>query len=1509
MYKPTYKAHHFILKVKGGEIIMLKELSSAQKRIWYLEKTTPGTSMHNIGGTVKFQGTVDPNILRKAVHILINKQIVLKTTIVEQQGIPFQFLNNSMDYKVDYIDFSKMEFPTNSSREWIRMKFLEPFSFEKEPLFYFAIYKIDDEDYGILAKFNHIIVDGWSFQVLQRDLLEIVQNLILVPEKNYTVSSSSYMDYIENEQIYLKSRRFSKDRLFWNKKFQDKLNSSLQTYSKELNTNRVVFDLDKSLVRRLRNYVKENGCNLSSTMLSVFYTFLYRTTLEEEITIGVPVYNRFRQFKETVGMFTSTVPLKIHINPRDSFREILSNVHKEMFYCLNHQRYPYEMLLQDLSVKKYGGDGLFNTSFNFHNTNFKQKIFGIEVETVEYPPSHQYFPLQISVRETGKDDVSLAFDYKTTEYKTSDIERYYGFYCNILNEVITDDKVEILEIGLHNNSIVERFNSTNKDFPKNKTVLNLFEQQVEQNPDKIALSLNDSKITYGDLSRKVNQVASFLKCKGVMPNDIVGIMGDHSVELVTTILATLKLGAAFLPIDTQQPIERVNFMLNDSNCKILLSDYEYLEQLDFKGCIYKIKDSLEGKIQDLDVKEESNNNINSLAYVIYTSGSTGVPKGVKIGHTQLMNYIWWARGTYVKSNYEVFAFYSSISFDLTITSIFTPLVSGSELRIYPNNFTNFNLLDVLEEKKVTVLKLTPSHLRIVRDLDIKNWSIRRLIIGGEDLKTELVRNIVDNSNHEIEVFNEYGPTETTVGCMIHKYTDQDNLESSVPIGKPIANTQVYILDKNKHIVPPGVKGEIFIAGDSVSEGYINNDSLNSTSFLDNPFIKGTKMYKTGDIGIYYEDAIIRYVGRIDSQVKIRGHRVELGEIEKVLLKHNFIKDAVILKRSFKGENILYAYIICEGPCNTTEIKSWLSKQVPRYMIPGKFIQLSEFPLTPNGKVNKDLLPYENEEKIEFIKPTTQKERDLIQVLEEILQLKEVNLGGNFYEVGGDSIKAIQVVSKLSQRGWSIRVSDFLSKETLIEIAHSMEKEHKNKDSFYIEEGVVKHTPISKWFFSLENKMENYWNQSMMLKIKYSINQESIERVLNKIVLHHDTLRLNKDLLSGKLYYNNKHLEDSIKIKVYDLADLPLEEAMERVKEIGQVEKANFNIAEDLLFKASIIKLDDKREYLLLTAHHLVIDGVSWRIIIEDIESLLYQTSIKTSLTLPPKTDSFKKWADNLFDYSNNDFSTEIQYWSDIVKKIMNFPTDSDGLYMKDYYKDTRVLEAKLDKELTKNLLSKSLQIYNQGIQETLVSALALTITSITSQNDIVIEVERHGREDISPDVDISRTVGWFTSMYPLYLKISENGIESNLKSLKEQQNNVPFKGFNFGIIKFLKQQFNEVHSNLIRFNYLGDFSTLSSGRVFSLSPISTGEDVAEDNVFEPLIEINSYIYQGELNLIFRYSRNKLGYENIRTFIDCYVEHINGIHDHLVKKTSVEFTPSDFKDAEISQEDLDILLLS
>jgi len=1484
-------------------------LSHPQKRIWYNEKLYNRPTMNIIGGCIRFEGNVDLMLIEQAVQKAIELYDSIRQQIVEVEGEPLQYTVPYTRAKLDFFNFSNELDPWGAYTSWARKEFSRPFDINNKPLYYFALFRIDDRNTGFLIKLHHIIADGWSVSILIESIYEFYNKLILGVD-TLNELSTPYKVYLEYENAYLQSERFKRDKLFWNLKFNElpELVMNIKP-STDFDSIRENYELSAVTARAIKKFLHENGLSMIVFFTAIISFFFSRYYSKNDIVIGIPVSNRDGKTKRIFGMFTSIAPLRIIVDGKTTIYQFLKMVKSEMNSCLLHQKYPYDLLAKDLALRSRDYESLYQITVNYYNTKLSTRLGNTKIINDELHSGEQPYPLQVLIKEWSDDDtICISFDYQKKVFEHKTIATFYECFYHLIYQFIKNpsavlDDIDIIPDNIKNEQLYG-YNNTYTHYDTEKTIVKLFEETVEKQPDATAISFGNEFITFSQLNRRANSLACLIRKKN-KGNSIVGILGSHSIELIIGILAVLKSGSAFLPLDPKNPHDRNSYMLKDSKVELLLTNSDNACSLNYDGEILNLKDD--------NIYTENDENLDvtlspsDLAYIIYTSGSTGQPKGVLIEHSNLANYINWACKMYIKGRDDIFAFYSSIAFDLTITSIFVPLASGIQMRIYTGNEKEYVLHKIIDENVVTIIKLTPSHLALIKDCHVADSKLRTLIIGGENLRTNDARDIYWLFDGKVDLFNEYGPTEATVGCMIHKYNESLDRDRFVPIGVPADNIRLYVLDSNRRLLPPGAVGELYISGVGVARGYLNRKELTEERFLEDPFVPGHKMYKTGDLVRFLNSGLMECIGRADNQVKINGFRIETGEIEKCLIEIDGIKNAVVSTIKEGNSLQLCAYVVSEE-IDIESVNKKLSLFLPSYMIPKYIIPVKTIPLTSNGKVDfkllTDTLCAYRDLSDDLICREDSVQDIVIKAVEKVLGISGISPNDSFFNLGGDSIKAIQLSGLLKNMGISLSVSDILRKPIIKHMIDCSEI-HGSFKKQNVCEGEMPLTPIMFQLLSSEyHTRPEYYNQSVLLEIVKPLDEKTLEMCLREIIRQHDSLRINYDKEKNILFYNSHHNPDNFSLIVYDLRELDSEEVDNKIADIGEQIKGSFNLGSDLLIKACLFKNCNNTDYLLITAHHICVDGVSWRIIIEDLNTLLNYKIINTKEVHILKTNSFKSWVDNLTYNMASYFLEEKEYWENVLRmasrqRIFTACDDKER-------SRRRSMVFNLSQEKSRYIMDKAVKVYNLKVDELLEIALALTICEYSGLKAAAFMIESHGREEFTKDIDITRTVGWFTSVYPVCIEVdNKNDFGKTIGMMKEQLRNIPNKGIGFGILSYLMKIIEIPDYKQIMFNYLGDLDNLFFQGYFKLSEKYSGEDISMDNSLNYAMEINSMYINNKFVFKVFYDEAMISDTYMNNFIKIYINKIQSIVEYC-DNTDIKFTPSDFALADLSQEELDIL---
>ena len=1271
-----------------------------------------------------------------------------------------------------------------------------------------------------------------------------------------------------------------------------------QTSGEPLPVLAFALELPGSLSERLMYAARNTDLALFILVLSGLEIVLKRYTGVQEILVGtIPPASTGDD---------NIVFCRSHLDGEITVKELILQNRQEVQDAFNHRGCPIDDMIKMLAAKQQTTpQNLFNVAFLYEP--YQQKNRFLEQFHLAFTLSGAAGKLSLLLHVRGN-----------ILPGGNEILEQLGWNCLAgLEQMLANPDRGITQVNIitpaEKNLLLYGFNQTEAKYPREKTIHQLFEEQVEKAPDCIALvgattvetlRATSLQTTYRQLNEQSDRLAGLLIEKGVMPDAIVGIMMERSIEMIIGILGILKSGGAYLPIDPEYPQDRIDYMLKDSGAKLLITtNGKNDEKLGkWKGKKILLEYIIHHANHPSSVISHYSN---QLAYIIYTSGSTGKPKGVAINHQGVVNYICWAAKTYIRGERVNFPFYTSASFDLTITSIFTPLITGNSVIMYTEDEKFFLLEKIIDDNQVEVIKLTPSHLKLIKDKVIKTGTvIKRFIVGGEELDMYLAERISQIFNGKIEIYNEYGPTETVVGSMIYKFVPGDSDRKTVLIGEPVDNTCIYILDKNQEIVPIEVPGEIYIAGDGVSRGYLNRPELTFEKFIKNPFSSSARLYRTGDLGRWKSNGNIEFLGRADSQIKIRGFRIELGEIENRLLQKQEITAAVVVvKENEKAGKYLCAYIVSQEEIPLSQLTDHLAAALPTYMIPAHFIRLEKIPLTVHGKIDRKTLELlEDSEAIggEYSPPGSDIERLLVEIWEQVLGHPPIGVNDNFFTSGGDSIKAIQISARMNRKGYKVGIRDIFQNPTIARLAPFIKKiEHITAQTPVT--GAVPLTPIQVDFFQNHKSEPHHFNQAIMFYSKESLDEQIIKAIFFKLQEHHDALRMvyNYEQEQEEISQANLDIELSPDIRVYDFRKQ--KDAIATLEEEANKIQTSINLKTGPLMKVGLFHLDDG-DRLLIVIHHLVVDGVSWRILSEDIDILYLQYKKGDPLNLPPRTDSFKTWAERLVQYAGDPlFLKEKIYWAALESQRIT-PIPKDFTEETNFRKDVEKLSFNLEEKETHLLLTRAHEAFGTEINDLLLTALGMGIKRTFGIEKIAIALEGHGREEIFTDVDIKRTVGWFTVVYPVILDFSNDirrqDLGRQIKEIKEYLHRVPSRGIGYGILKYLTIQDHKegLHFNLkpqLIFNYLGQFNSDTREMSFRIAAEAPGHMTGSLTSREFELDVQGIIAGNRLFMTISYNQKQYRRTTIETLINHYRETLTHIITYCCSLLGRELTPSDF----------------
>ncbi len=888
-------------------------LSPSQKRIWHLENKY-GCEVNNNNALIHLQGIISPKLLEEAVLETIQRHDSLRLQFMEERGEALQRVADKFPQYIPVHDFR------NESSEayalWLdRLIHTQP-GIQQEQLYVFEIALKDSSTTVLFLKLHHIIADGWSIQPIFNTIIAVYAELAnRVPELPKSATGYSYLDSVREEYDYIESNTYIRDKAFWTRQLSDLPESFLTTASDNTAARSTRYILPPELVGKIQGYCQSHHVQPSLFYSYLMYLYIHLTTTHNDLLLGIPFLNRSgtESKQQIAGMFSNYLPLRLMLKDEETVLESLRQAGKQFFLAYKHQRFPLEDMVRDIPrLREHSG--LFQVTVNYYNQQFETDVLGNSFYVEELHGGHQSYALQFKIKEWnrfGQTELSFEFDYKTAYFNEAKINAMYRSLMHLMNLISECSSIRLSELSLlseqEKNQAIYSWNNTTKQYPADSTLTRLVCSQARQAPDRVALEFEGAQLTYRELEERASVLAGELIRMGVGQGQIVGLLTCHSFESIIGMLAIMKSGASYLPLDSQYPMERIAYIVQDANVKLVLTN-KGLHKLLPKELAYMNLDIPNNTPVLVPNAEQDKSDPSGIAYVIYTSGSTGKPKGVAISHRSAVNYCWWAKQAYVRKDSDIFAIYSSLAFDLTVTSIFVPLIAGNKAIIYKQTEPGeFVLSRIIRDQAANIIKLTPAHLEIAVKEAYPQPAVRRFIVGGERFGCVLADQTL-SAFGDIELYNEYGPTETTVGCMIYLYNGQHHPSGSVPIGRPIDNMRIYLLDQRLNPVAVEHEGEIYIAGDGLAAGYHNRPALNEERFLPDPFVPASFMYKSGDLARFDADGNLIYISRMDEQLNLRGYRIEGGEIESVISSCEGIDQVcVTVKEDASGHQILCCY--------------------------------------------------------------------------------------------------------------------------------------------------------------------------------------------------------------------------------------------------------------------------------------------------------------------------------------------------------------------------------------------------------------------------------------------------------------------------------------------------------------------------------------------------------------------------------------------------------------------------
>ncbi|WGS40283.1 amino acid adenylation domain-containing protein [Burkholderia sp. JSH-S8] len=1402
-------------------------LSFPQQRLWFLAQLEGPSATYNISSALRFDGELDIPRLRAAVSEISRRHEILRTTFPAVDGLGVQRIAPPAPVALDVVDVAS----ESDTLALLAEQADRPFDLAAGPLYRVVLYRVHERLHVFGIVMHHIVSDAWSSGILIGELAALYAGRSL-PEL-----AVQYADYAVWQHERLASADTHRELALLSAALADapdllelpadRPRPAIQQFRGAV----LPFQLDGERADGLRAIARASGTSTFMVVLAAYALLLSRYSNQQDLVIGSPIANRRSSMTEPlIGFFANMLALRVDLSGNPTFGELLARVKRVALDGYSRQEIPFEQVVDSLKLERnLSRTPVFQAVFAYekaqpHAVNFP----GLVATPVSVETHTAKFDLTLHIQDAD-DGLAGSLEYNLDLFDAVTIDRMADHFRTLLDAVIADPDRPLGGLSLtsdaERNLLSVEWNRTETDFgdAAAQPLHRLFEQQVERTPDAVAAVYDDEALTYAELNLRANRLAHHLIELGVAPDALVGVAMERSLDMIVALLAILKAGGAYVPVDPDYPAERVRFMIDHAQLRWLLTQQHLLAALpDSDARVIAVDtDAL-----DLDAAPASNPapalNGDNLAYMIYTSGSTGRPKGALNTHRAITNRILWMQHAYALDAGDAVLQKTPFSFDVSVWEFFWPLVTGARLvfaRPGGQRETDY-LARLIERERITTIHFVPSMLRAFLDhpdLDAHCASLRRVVCSGEALPYDLQQRFFERL--DASLYNLYGPTEAAVDVTAWACR-RDDSHRVVPIGRPIANTRVHIVDAQMQPAPIGVAGELLIGGTPVGLGYHGEPELSAEKFIADPFSTDphARLYRTGDLARYRPDGNIEFLGRIDHQIKLRGLRIEPGEIEAALRTHPSVDDCVVIAKTAGTRTFLIAYV-ATAATDIAELRGYLSGKLADYMVPSQFVALASLPMLPNGKINRKALPVPADATdaaqphAPAVKP---REILLASIWQDVLQLPSVGIHDNFFELGGDSILSIQVIARANQAGLRVTAKQLFQYQTIAQLAAAPEERAAHAPSVS-PLGDAPLTPVQHWFFEQETDAPSHYNQTVLIEVPADLDASRLADAFRQVYEHHDALRLRFSRSAGRWTQEVVAGGEMPALFAKQAIAGDAGERLAAMRAAAAEAERGIDITHGPLLAARLFCLaDEPLARLFVSIHHLAMDGVSWRVLLEDLHAAYH------GQPLPEKTTSFREWALHLQQLARSPaIGDEARLWQALVAQpVEPMPVDYPAAGAANNGASNAVGDAasvsfELDEADTTALLRRLPRAYDTRINDVLLAALAQACSMVTGNARTRIDLESHGRHVSDAPLDLTRTVGWFTAIYPVVLEADAmHTPEEALRAARQQLHRIPADGLGYSLLRYLSPD-DAVRDSLaalpkadILFNYHGQLDTV-----------------------------------------------------------------------------------------------------
>lgn len=1473
---PTFKSNDY-QAITPAPKQDLYALGSHQQSLWMSEVMADEQASFNIPGAWWLNGKLNVAAFERAIDTVISRHDSLRIAIVMEKNQPYQRIQTSLNSSLEVIDLSSAEDGQAQADAIMAEDSLQHFQLEQAPLFRLKLFTLGKQKQLFYFCFHHLISDAWSLGLFGTELMQTYEAFCKKETYEPAPLSIQYQDFCHWRTLAPQQEKLDTQKSYWLNRFAESapvLNlptDFIRPAEKGFCGAQEQFTLEKSVSQQLNAMSREQNTTLFSCLMTIYQLLLSKYTAQQDIVIGFPTAGREHpDLAPLLGMFVNTLPLRNHCSADLTFTELLNNTSKNINDALMNQSYPLQELVKALEIPRdMSRNPLFDTLMilqNFVDADLQNS--DLELSPANIPQTTAWYDLTLNWMEhDGQLHCKVIYD--TNLFRPETITRLGQHFNTIVKQILVQPNKAISTISLLSDAEYQQINvdfnpaiNSSADPIPTDNIVQRFEYWAQIAPAVTAVSFWHNRISYENLNRETNQLARHLLKQGVKPGDVIGTYMPRSELMIKSILAILKLGAVYMPIDTDYPLTRKKYMISDSGVTLMLisaqspdSEFDNIQNVRADDPVLTAYD--DSNISTTPLSDAT-------AYIIYTSGSTGDPKGTLGHHQGVVNLAAHFKKYLNIGADDRFLQFASCSFDASIFEIFITLLSGSTLILVAEETIEEigDFEHYINEQQVTVTVLPPTY---VRQLDPNNLpNLKTLMTAGSATDHTLIEKWLE----KVRYINAYGPTETTVCASAFDVSSQDLQQlkdsyRSIPIGKPIANFRLDIMDEHQQLLPIGIPGELCISGVGVAQGYLNKQKLTTQSFMNNPHAPELAMYKTGDVARWLPDGNIEFLGRKDDQVKIRGYRIELAEVEHNLQSLDAVTDAMILVNGPKSSQQLAAYYI--GTLGSEpEIRAKLAQILPHYMVPATFIAMESFPLTPNGKIDKVALRNQSSsnQSIAALVSKDQQSFDTIQsalrnVWQKLLGIDSIGLSDSFIELGGDSINAIQTVAELKNMGLNLSSRYILQFPTIEKLSQYITySDQVNNEQV---QGEVLLTPIQQWFFNEYQGDKQKFFQSSLLKYANGINIQAMKKALQTVTDHHDALRSSYRQNTESQQWQQHIIATGMTIDMHTVALANADKALMEPHINALAEQVWLD--KQPLIQTILFKTPDMGDHLFILAHHLIVDTVSWWILLEDLELAYSKILADETFSLGSKTTSMQTWSQQLHSYSSSKkLLNEVELWENVntrLKSSFKFPPANGEM-------KPQKVTCELPIKETRALISTNAQL-GFGMNHLLLTLHGRAMTKIFGPQSFAIAIENHGREDCFDDIDVSRTIGWFTSMYPMVLDQTASAtLKDDIDKTHATMQAIPDKGIGYGILHNA-DTINNGSRPEASFNYYGMVEADSNQ-----STLVDCNFLALEQPLQHAMEFSAAIKNGKLHIELAFNSSKISLASA----DQWLSHLN-----------------------------------